>query len=613
MISATIFVDSGTGRRRVSLADYLPADLEETAMTSANAWIKDLRHAVVDGQPMRRRFTYRGDSLWWFTEVYLHKTQTIEDLFRTILAVEQLIERERPLEIGVERGGLARGVTPQIAAAHEIRYEGPGGFGRTWTRLARLDLRARALHVAALASRVKRRQVSRDAGPAVAAFVHRAFWKTDGTDGSAESYIGPVLAALERILPRGAVAYLGVGPTENFAARRWWRAGVGRRGQRSLIPVESLAPIVSLAGSRTLWRERYRLRSALWASQDLRQRAVVRGCDCWPIVREELAGVALLQWPWSARAMDEAAAALEVLRPRAALTYAEAGGWGRALVLEARRRNVPSIGLQHGFIYRHWLNYRHEADEMQQDPDNPADRGFPAPTLTLLFDRYAADHLAGAGHFAPSSLAVTGSARLDGLFAAARALTNEDLARARASATGAPDGRFVLLVTKFRQARDVLPALIDAARAAGVTLAIKTHPAETPDVYARAVSGATHVVVIPAAEPLAPLLRTAGALVTVNSTVALDAAVLGIPALVIGLPNNLSPFVEAGIMAGAADRSAIEMELRKILYDQGFLNQLAEAREAFLDRFGMRPDGRAAERAAEMVLRLTENRSSCGY
>ena len=36
-----------------------------------------------------------------------------------------------------------------------------------------------------------------------------------------------------------------------------------------------------------------------------------------------------------------------------------------------------------------------------------------------------------------------------------------------------------------------------------------------------------------------------------NSTVAIDALVLGVPALVVGLPNNLSPFVEAGAMLGA--------------------------------------------------------------
>ena len=45
---------------------------------------------------------------------------------------------------------------------------------------------------------------------------------------------------------------------------------------------------------------------------------------------------------------------------------------------------------------------------------------------------------------------------------------------------------------------------------------------------------------------------------TVNSTVALDAAVLGVPSLVIGLPNNLSPFVEAGIMAGVSATTTAE-------------------------------------------------------
>ena len=160
------------------------------------------------------------------------------------------------------------------------------------------------------------------------------------------------------------------------------------------------------------------MRRSLWHSEDIRRHAVIDGCDCWDIVREELAGVALLQWPWSARAMDEAGAALDALRPAVALTYAEAGGWGRALMLECRRRGIPSAGLQHGFIYRHWLNYRHEPDEMLPDPDHPADAGFPRPALTLLFDDYArAPSRDGTGTSRPTSLAVTGSPRLDALVA----------------------------------------------------------------------------------------------------------------------------------------------------------------------------------------------------
>ena len=128
-----------------------------------------------------------------------------------------------------------------------------------------------------------------------------------------------------------------------------------------------------------MWRERHRTRRALWTSDDLRAHSVIRQCDCWPIVRDELAGIALLQWPWSARAMDEAAAALDACRPRVVVTYAEAGGWGRAIVLESRRRGIPSVGLQHGFIYRHWLNYLHEPDEMTPDPGARCRSGVPEP------------------------------------------------------------------------------------------------------------------------------------------------------------------------------------------------------------------------------------------
>ncbi len=145
-------------------------------------------------------------------------------------------------------------------------------------------------------------------------------------------------------------------------------------------------------------------------------------------MRDEFTGVSHLQFPWSARAMDEIGAALDALKPRVAITYAEAGGSGRALVLEARRRGIKVVGLQHGFIYRHWLNYLHEPDEMAPSPDNPADRGFPRPTLTLVYDQFAAEHLVRAGHFPPESLAVAGSPRLDAFAETGRLM--DDAARA---------------------------------------------------------------------------------------------------------------------------------------------------------------------------------------
>jgi hypothetical protein len=340
------------------------------------------------------------------------------------------------------------------------------------------------------------------------------------------------------------------------------------------------------------------------ASADLRDAAVIRGCDCWPMLEQELAGIALLQFPWSARAMDEAGAALDALQPSAALTYAEAGGWGRALALESRRRGIPMAGLQHGFIYRHWLNYLHEPDEMLPAARGARDSGFPRPALTLLFDEYAADHLVRQGRFPRESLAVTGSPKLDLLSGAFHGLSAGEIEAARHDAGAGGDRALVLLVTKFSEVRRVLPALLDAmASMPDAQLAIKTHPAETPEGYQTAVRGRSNVRVLPASAPLAPLLRAAQAVITVNSTVALDAMSLGVPALSIGLPNNLSPFVEAGAMAGAA-AAEIGPVLQRLLYDDVFRQQFCSASARLASSYGMMPAGRAAETQASMILGL---------
>ena len=86
---------------------------------------------------------------------------------------------------------------------------------------------------------------------------------------------------------------------------------------------------------------------------------------------------------------------------------------------------------------------------------------------------------------------------------------------------------------------------------------------------------------------------------------------LDIPALVIGLPNNLSPFVDAGVMAGAS-RDEIRPQLEQILYDEGFRRQLAGARRVFLAQHAIGSDGHAAERAVDAILAIAGRRPEVG-
>ena len=591
-------VESGAGSQRIDLFSLLDAAGEERAHDDAYAWIKGVRRLRVDDEPFRSRFTLRGDSLWWFAELYLHKEQAIHQAMRVVRAFDALVERERPLAVRAVEGREAA-IVGAAADARGIRYA-----GRRWrdtnAALLRLDTRAMRLAAVARLSRLRSRPTP-PSRTGVAAFVHRAFWRAGHGGATAESYIGLVLRAIESRAGADAIRYIGVGPRTNFRARRWWDP-LSRDTHEGIVSIERFAPSTAMHEARDVYVRRHDMRRSLWRSADLRGHAVVRGVDCWPLVREQLAGIALLQFPWSARAMDEAAAALRAIEPEVAVTYAEAGGWGRALALEARRAGVPLAGLQHGFIYRHWLNYRHEADEMAPDAVNATDRGFPLPDRTLVFDQYTASHLQRAGGFPASAVAVTGSASFDALAGAVRALGPDDLERVRREAGAGGSRSLVLFAAKEREARAALPALVDAVRAMpDVQLAIKPHPAETADVYGPATADVPNIRVLPADASLPALLGAARGVVTVNSTVAIDALALGVPALVIGLPNNLSPFVEAGTMLGAGSAAEIREALARLLYDQEFRSTFHPGRPA--------GDANAAAASADAILALRTRRS----
>jgi hypothetical protein len=605
-----LVLHAGRARREVVLAAHLDAGAREAAAADANAWIKRLRLARVGEAALRDRFHYRGDSLWWFTELYLHKEGAARAWHEAVRAAAACLDAHAPERVEIVSGppDLAW-IVARVAGARGVPAVPGAPPLPAAARRASLALRSRYYTWSAHLSprRLRPRPVRR---ADVLAFVHSAFWRRPAAEaegGGEEGYIGPVLDAIEARVGRGQLALVGVGPRVNFRARRWWHplAAAGRLDALPIVPIEAVAGRAAIRPSLAVWRARRDMAAALLGSRDLREAARVDGHDLWPLVRLQLLGAVLLQWPWSARAMDEAGAALDRIAPKVVVTYAEAGGWGRAIVLEARRRGVPVVGLQHGFIYRHWLNYLHEPDEMAPSAAAPADRGFPRPDLTLLFDRHAEEHLRTAGHFPAEALRVTGSPRLDALVEAAARLSPADLEAVRRRAGAAPEARLVLVASKHAQIGRVFPALVEAARRIpDVYLIVKCHPAEVPDPYLADARGFARVSVAPASTDLAALIAASRAIVTVNSTVALDALVLGVPTLVVDLPNNLSPFVEAGVMAGATAAEAIEPMLRAIVDEGAARRALLERRAAFLARYAIGCDGGAARRAADAVLEL---------
>ena len=137
----------------------------------------------VDGVPLRRRFTFRGDSLWWFAELYLHKEQAIltrlpHDRARSTRSSSA----SGRSAVGYRRGGRhrpalvaagRRGAQASATTGRGLRGRPALGAGARWTRARSGAQRARRSAVAA----ARAAPAPADAARAVAAFVHRAFWR----------------------------------------------------------------------------------------------------------------------------------------------------------------------------------------------------------------------------------------------------------------------------------------------------------------------------------------------------------------------------------------------------------------------------------------------------
>jgi hypothetical protein len=601
MVAAALTCISSQGAAHAAdLWSYLTPELGEIVRADTDGWIKRLRAVPFDGRTMRERFSYRQDSLWWFTELYLHKSRRLEAAIATVLSLDAAREQHAPASILLETDDLVvRDAAHTFGRAHGVPVETRG-------RRVERHRHVRTSYLAGLTATLSRVRplapVFLPTPTVVAAFVQTAFRRATEVSGQRPpSYVPQVLGAIADRVGRDHVRCIGVGPRRNLR-RRQGRAAMGIGAGLPLVPIEQLAPHGQLGGALEVWRRRAELAQQLTKGDPIRAAARVRQYDLWAVLHRELEAVALLQWPWAARAMDEAAAALGAIKPEIVVTHSEPSAWGRALLLEARRTNTPSVAILHDVVSPSSFAFSHEPDEVAA---LGADRGRPAPTRWLVFDQQTATHLDDAGHFSTSRIVVTGHPRSDGARVARLArMTDQDRRDFRRSLGVSDDQRLAILVARLGELGGLLDAIVASAVAQpGVHLAIKVHQADAPVLYDALPASAPNVSLVPDSVDLPRLLAGADGLVTRESAVAVDALSLGVPSLVVGAPDHLGPLVDAGIMLGATTPEAVGPAFDALLYDDHVRRRLRRVVGAESAR-DESTSVRAADRAADAILEL---------
>jgi hypothetical protein len=597
------------------LGSLLSMEDAEAADEAAILWTRAFgRHPLSDGRSLLERLTWRGVSLWWFAELYLHHSTGSPRRVRRIETYHRVLERLQPDEVvslGLPREEAV--LLGRVCRARGIAWQGPtqparlAALAAVWARVLLDAWDALKLRASAWKARLAGPPPAPGgAGPVVVFLSHAAFWRRrpaplPGEPDEYEHYF-------DRLIPEvakspGLVPFVvAVGPRAPFRRRgrcerlREW-TGVGATPAPYVHVHRYLGPEVV----RSARRARREARAAWRASRHDPGMQVAfshRGVGFADMAEADLAGTLLLQVPWAVRAYEEIAAALRATRPGVVCLYAESSGLGRAALAACRAAGVPTLGIQHGILYPGYYSYMH----------GPDDAGCPRPDRTAVFGEAARRFLVEAGRYPPESLVVTGSPKFDELLATTR---RSDRTVLRAELGFAEGDRVLLVASRFHGIREThqsigsaFERLVRAADSLERThLVVKPHPAESDRPYVEAIAslGVRHARVLPPGADLPRLLFACDALVTVESLSAVEALVLDRPLVILNMPTNLRAMVDAGVALGVSEGEDPRPALEAVLSDPVVRARLAEARARYLDDVARGVDGRATARILDLL------------
>ncbi len=593
--------------------DVLGDDPEMPLYRAAADWTQQFGNKAVDasGQTLKDALQFRGTTLWWWAELYLHHNteavrhvrflETVARVFETFganavrthgLASDQtlLVERFcRPRDLG-------------FIGAETKAMAGPSG--RTALTAGLLEASKMVASATKSAGGRDERLISRG----VVFVSHAAFWKSRTTvEGKEESYEHYFDALLWESKRRGLpVLTLGVGPQNTFRTRstsqKWKERLSLQRDERYLhinrfVTPRLAASALKVFGTAMSIRNRFQNAASLSAAFSH------RGVSFDDLSREDFGRTLLHQVPWAARCLLEFDAAFRELDPRLVCLYAESSGLGRAAIEAARTLNVKTLGVQHGILYPNYFSYERTEEAVVQ--------GTPIPDTTATYGEDGVRLLETAFRYPKGRVIATGSPRYDALVAEIQTVNRDER---RQSLGVAPSDKLVILASRYTGIRDTHKAsglafsslLRAVSRIEGAQLIVKPHPAEPPQAYDQEIAAADlgDRVRVVADRSLTDLLPAADLLVTVESLSAAEAIVALVPVVVLRHPSNLRDLVRSGAAFGVPDGEDPQPIIEALLTNASVRANWRKSRDAFLRDVAHGVDGKALDRLIELVSRM---------
>lgn len=261
----------------------------------------------------------------------------------------------------------------------------------------------------------------------------------------------------------------------------------------------------------------------------------------------------------------------------------------KAILDAAKLYGVKTIGIQHGTIHKHNMNYSFSKE----------DHGFSVvPDYTLVWGKYWKEFLLKESAYEEKSVIISGQLRTDVIKTLEIA---EDKSRKELVVMYATQP-FSDLSLRYQNSRDIIEAAKDIQ---DLTLLIRMHPRENEvGFYANIIEevGALNCI-ISEQEELYISLSKIDALITAYSTVGTEVIYFNKPLITIDYTGiDLQGYAAQGV---AFQCKSID-QIKKCFHElkEGKLVLDAESREHFIDNYAYKIDGKVKERILDFIKAL---------
>jgi len=289
-------------------------------------------------------------------------------------------------------------------------------------------------------------------------------------------------------------------------------------------------------------------------------------------------------------------------KPDVIVIVDEYGLYGRAAITVGKIKNIPTLAIQHGALTPNDLGWLHSPDEISSgNLINP--EYCPIPDKTAVSGEYYKNILTQLGSYPEDRVIITGQPKYDILahannFFEKRKIYDrfniEHKKKLAVLATQPLPENELLFRSVFREIKKLK----------NMQLVIKLHPNEYDESLHRNIAKEVGLDVILTKDiNLFELLNACDVLMTVSSTVALEAMILDKPVIIVDLKTNPdeTAFVKSGVAIGVYKPNDISKAIIKVSNDKETKRKLQNNMKNFVYEHAYRIDGLAYKRIVKLI------------